>query len=153
MCRESAKIARGDDAALRIGYLRSYSGREVQLALEEFTEKYPGISVQLMYGNHEELFRLLRTEGTDLVLNDQRRAFSNEYVNLILTTSSMYAEISARNPMAALPSATPQELKNIPVFSSPPGNRERSNRIITGQSSVSRGNFCMRKIWRKPVCG
>ena len=121
--------------------------------MEEFTEKYPGISVQLMYGNHEELFRLLRTEGTDLVLNDQRRAFSDEYVNLVLTTSSMYAEISARNPMAALPSATPQGLKNIPVFSSPPGNRERSNRIITGQSSVSRGNFCMRKIWRKPVCG
>lgn len=116
MCRESAKIARGDDAALRIGYLRSYSGREVQLALEEFTEKYPGISVQLMYGNHEELFRLLRTEDTDLVLNDQRRAFSDEYVNLVLTTSSMYAEISARNPMAALPSVAPQELKNIPCI-------------------------------------
>lgn len=116
MCNEAAKIARGDTVVIKIGYLRSYCSPEVRQTLEEFSGKYPGISVQLLYGNHEELFTLLRTGGADLVLNDQRRAFSDEYVNLILTTSRMYIELAARNPMAALPSVTVQELKNLPCI-------------------------------------
>ena len=116
MCREAAKIASGDAAVLKIGYLRSYNSPEFRQALEEFSAKYPAISVQLLYGNHEELFTLLRTGGADLVLNDQRRAFSDEYVNLILQTSRMYIELPARNPVAALPSVTVQELKNIPCI-------------------------------------
>lgn len=116
ICRESARIARGEDAVLKIGFLRSYSSPEFRRALEEFSARYPGISVRLLYGNHEELFTLLRTGDADLVLNDQRRAFSDEYVNLVLTTSPLYIELSARNPVAALPSVTTQELKNIPCI-------------------------------------
>ena len=116
MCREVSKIARGDDAVLKIGYLRSYNSPEVHQALEEFSAKYPDISVQFLYGNHEELFTLLRTGGADLVLNDQRRAFSDEYVNLVLAASRMYIELAARNPVATLPSVTVQELKNIPCI-------------------------------------
>lgn len=116
MCREASKIARGDDAVLKIGYLRSYNSPEVHQALEEFSAKYPDISVQFLYGNHEELFTLLRTGGADLVLNDQRRAFSDEYVNLVLAASRMYIELAARNPVATLPSVTVQELKNIPCI-------------------------------------
>ena len=101
---------------MEIGYLRSYNSLEVHQALDEFSAKYPDISVQLLYGNHEELFTLLRTGGADLVLNDQRRAFSDEYVNLILATGRMYIELAARNPVATLSSVTVQELKNIPCI-------------------------------------
>ena len=62
------------------------------------------------------MFALLRNGGADLVLNDQRRAFSDEYVNLILATSRMYIELAARNPVASLPSVSVQELKNIPCI-------------------------------------
>ena len=113
MCNEAAKIARGDDAILKIGYLRSHNSPEVHQTLEEFTGKYPHVDLQLLYGNHEELFDLLRTGGADLVLNDQRRAFSDEYVNLILATNRMYIELAARNPVAELCSVTVQVLKNI----------------------------------------
>lgn len=116
MCREAAKIARGDEAILKIGYLRSHNSPEVHQALEEFSEKYPRVDLQMLYGNHEELFDLLRTGGADLVLNDQRRAFSDEYVNLILSTTRMHIELAARNPVAELPSITVQELKNIPCI-------------------------------------
>lgn len=116
ICHEAAKIARGKEAVLKVGYLRSYNSPEFRQALEEFSVSYPDISVQLLYGNHEELFTLLRTGGADLVLNDQRRAFSDEYVNLILTTGKMYIELAARNPVANLPSVTVQELKNIPCI-------------------------------------
>lgn len=116
MCSEAAKIARGEEVILKIGYLRSHHSPEVHQALEAFSEKYPRVDLQLLYGNHEELFDLLRTGGADLVLNDQRRAFSDEYVNLILATNKMYIELAARNPVAELSSVTVQELKNIPCI-------------------------------------
>lgn len=104
ICKEAVRLSNHDKATLTIGYLRCYSGQEFHLALEEFSSKYPDVSVKITYGNHEELYGLLRTGGVDLVLNDQRRAFSDEYVNLILTVGNEYIEISARNPIAALPS-------------------------------------------------
>lgn len=116
LCREAARLSADDEAVLSIGYLRCYSGQEFHLALEEFSAEYPDVQLKIEYGNHEELYSLLRTGGVDLVLNDQRRAFSDEYVNLILTAGNEYIEISARNPIAALQSVTPQELKNIPCI-------------------------------------
>lgn len=116
LCRETERIAHGENAALRIGYLRSYGGRELQPALEKFSAAFPRAAVQLLYGNHEELFQLLRNGEADLVLNDQRRAFSDEYVNLVLTSIPACVELSSRNPLAALPALTPQALKNIPCI-------------------------------------
>lgn len=116
MCQEAGRLAKYGKATLVIGYLRCYSGQEFYLALEEFSVRYPDVSVKIEYGNHEELYEMLRTGSVDLVLNDQRRAFSDQYVNLILTVGSEYIEISSRNPIAALPSITPQELKNMPCI-------------------------------------
>lgn len=116
MCQEAGRLAKDGKATLVIGYLRCYSGQEFYLALEEFSVRYPDVSVKIEYGNHEELYEMLRTGSVDLVLNDQRRAFSDQYVNLILTVGSEYIEISSRNPIAALPSITPQELKNMPCI-------------------------------------
>lgn len=50
------------------------------------------------------------------MLNDQRRAFSDEYVNMILTTCESFIEISAHSPLAQLPKIMPQELKNLPCI-------------------------------------
>lgn len=116
ICRESEKIALGKGMVFKIGYLRNHSSREVHLALKDFSEKYPQITVQVLYGNHEELFTLLRNGGADLVLNDQRRVFSDEYVNMILSTNHMYIEISVRNTIAKLRSVTAEELKDIPCI-------------------------------------
>lgn len=116
MCREAGRLARDDKTTLGIGYLRCYSGSEFLLALEEFSAKYPDVSMRIEYGNHEELYELLRTGGVDLVLNDQRRVFSDQYVNLILTIGNEYIEISSRNPIASLPQVTPEELKNVPCI-------------------------------------
>lgn len=43
------------------------------------------MTVHIISGSHEDLYDALRIEKADLVLNDQRRAFSDEYVNLSLT--------------------------------------------------------------------
>lgn len=116
MCRDASKIANGDPLSLRIGYLRCYSGSEFHRALDEFSARYPDVSVAVEYGNHEELYAMLRTGQVDIVLNDQRRAFSDEYVNMILTTCESFIEISAHSPLAQLPKIMPQELKNLPCI-------------------------------------
>ncbi len=116
MCNEAAKIAKGDQASLRIGYLRCYTGSEFQQALAMFSEKYPEVSVSVEYGSHEELYSMLRSGQADMVMNDQRRAFSDEYVNHILTTSADCIEVSALSPLAQLKSVTPAELKNFPCI-------------------------------------
>ena len=151
MCSEAARIARGDEAILKIGYLRSYNSPEFHQALEEFSEKYPRVELQLMYGNHEDLFDLLRTGGADLVLNDQRRAFSDEYVNLILATNKMYIELATRNPAAELPSVTVQELKNIPCILVASEEQQDAEKSSTRPSSGFRARSSMQKIWRRRV--
>ena len=48
------------------------------------------------------MFEGLRAGRMDFAFSDQRRAFSNEYVNRILYTGNCFVEISARSPLAAL---------------------------------------------------
>ena len=116
MCSEAAKIAHGDQVSLKIGYLRCYIGTEFHQALALFSENHPDVEVSVTYGNHEELYGLLRTGEADLVLNDQRRAFSDEYVNLLLTTCRSCIEVSVHSPLAQMERISPAELKNIPCI-------------------------------------
>ena len=116
MCMEAAKIANGDQASLKIGYLRCYSGCEFHEALAQFSQLHPDVALSIEYGNHEELYAMLRSGQADMVLNDQRRAFSEEYVNLLLTTCRCLIEVSASSPLAQLSNVTPQELKNTPCI-------------------------------------
>lgn len=116
ICRESVKIYHGDEVRLRVGYLRSYSGGEFRRALKEFSERYPGVTVEIICGNHEELFDCLRTEQADLVLNDQRRAFSDEYVNCLLSAAESSVEVASCSPLGRLTEVEPWELKNTPCI-------------------------------------
>lgn len=113
LCRETMRIAMGDKTQLRIGYLKCYGGQEFPCAIAEFSAKYPDVSVNIVNGNHEDLYDLLRTGSVDIVLNDQRRAFSDEYVNFHLITSNCTIEISNRNPISQLECVDISELKNI----------------------------------------
>ena len=55
MCAEAAKIAKGEAASLKIGYLRTYA------------------SVFIAYGSHVELCDMLSEYRVEITLNDQRR--------------------------------------------------------------------------------
>lgn len=116
ICRETVRVANKDNAELRVGYLKGYGGHEFRMAVAEFSEKHPEVYVHMINGNHEDLYGALISGAVDLVLSDQRRAFSDEYVNLILTTSECYVEIAARNPLAALEFVETDDLKNTPCI-------------------------------------
>lgn len=116
ICREAGRIAHGKNAALRLGCLRSYSGREFYRAVQQFAGKYPEVSLEIQEGNHEELYHMILEEQVDLALNDQRRAFADSYVNLILTSATSCVELSACSPLAGLQQIEPGELKNMPCI-------------------------------------
>lgn len=109
---ETVRIARGNEAFLRIGYLKTYGGQKFHAAVAEFSEKHPDVVVELIAGNHEDLYDALKTDKVDMVLNDQRRAFSDAYVNTIAAEASCYAEIAAHNFLSQFESITTSELKN-----------------------------------------
>lgn len=111
--RDTLRVGRVGAKALNVGCLISYSGEEFNHAIAAFTELHPEIDLHVTVGNHEDLFDGLRLNKLDLVLNDQRRAFSDEYVNLILSESKCYVEIAAHNPLSRLDGIDIADLKNI----------------------------------------
>lgn len=116
LVQDSIRISRKDQAQLRIGYLKSYAGGAIQTAVALFSEKYPDVNVHIVSGSHEDLYEALRTDRVDLAMNDQRRAFSDEYVNCSLVHVDCCIEIASRNPVSALERVSPEELKNTPCI-------------------------------------
>ncbi|MGI6109698.1 MAG: substrate-binding domain-containing protein [Eubacteriaceae bacterium] len=85
---------------LRIGFLSSYSGQELHLAVAEFSRTYPEVSIDIIGGTHEELYRMLQNGSIDMALNDQRRAFSDKYENFRLSSCACCIELSSSDPLA-----------------------------------------------------
>lgn len=113
---ETKRIASNDHAILRIGYYKGYHGNELSEAVAAFSAKYPTIEISIMVGSHDELYKSLESDKVDLVLSDQRRAFSDLYNNEILSESHTYIEISKHNPLSRLEMIEIAELKNTPCI-------------------------------------
>ena len=116
LCRETVRLDHKDAAALSVGFLVSYDGDEFTRAIAAFAEAYPAVTVNVMSGNHEDLYDALRFGKVDLVLNDQRRAFSDEYENLVLSESVCYVEMATHNPLSQLAEVEIADLRHLPCI-------------------------------------
>ena len=116
MCRETVRAAHGGGERLGLGYLKGYGGAEFDRAVAGFTRQYPDVQLDIISGNHEDLYDALRFGSVDLVLNDQRRAFSEEYVNVLLTASPCYIALSSNDPLSRLDGIEIADLKNTPCI-------------------------------------
>lgn len=114
--RETVQLGKDSELQLRIGYLRCYSGQELHEALAEFSQTYPEVSIHIINGTHEELYDHLRFGTVDLVLTDQRRAFSDEYVNYQLLRCGCYVELSTRNRLSSQEYVTLKDLRSTPCI-------------------------------------
>ncbi len=123
---EASKIAKDKDTNLYLGYLRAFAGVEFHSAVAAFSEKYREVNIEIYPGNHEELYEMLASGRIDLALSDQRRAFSDSYMNLILTTTEAYIEISSRNPIAEQACVSPDDLKHIPCILVAPKDQQKT---------------------------
>lgn len=125
LCRD-ARAASETRARIRAGYLRCFGGDELHLAVAEFSERRPEISIEIVRGCHEELYDLLRFGGADIAVSDQRRAFSDEYVNFVLAECGCWAEFSGRSELAVFDGGAELEaLAKVPcILAAPPEQRE-----------------------------
>ena len=114
--RETIRIGQAEESKLRIGYLKNYSGQELHMAVAEFSRLYPEITIDIMAGTHEELYNLIRYGGVDLVISDQRRAFSEDYENRVLLECECFAEISGNNHLGTKERLILKELKQTPCI-------------------------------------
>lgn len=113
---ETIQIAHGNHNVLRLGYLKTYPGKELLNAVLEYNEIFPDIQVHIQNGNHETLYQLLHDNQLDLVLNDQRRAFSDKYVNFKLFEAGCYVVIHEKHFLSSKPFLEPQMLDDIPII-------------------------------------
>ena len=116
LCRETVRIDRKDAAELSLGVLSTYSGDEFNRTIAAFSEKYPAVELTVTSGIHEDLYDGMRFGRIDIVLNDQRRAFSDTYENLVLMETACYVELASHNPLAKLDVVDVEALKNTPCI-------------------------------------
>ncbi len=126
--KEVSRIGSDDELNLSIGYLASYDGAELPQAIAEFSGLYPEVAISVQNGTHEDLYDFLRNEKSLIVINDQRRAFSDEYENFVLKQSPAFIEISPSHPLAALDEVTTADLENYPCILIAGENQEFAER-------------------------
>lgn len=114
--KETRKIAGNRENQLRIGYCKSFAIQELQQALAVFSQRHTEIDLQIVNGNHEDLYDFLRNEDVDMVISDQRRVLSDAYVNYHLCTVYVFIEISSISPLNKMDFLTIEDLKRIPCI-------------------------------------
>ena len=98
---ETIRLGSDEEMTLHVGYINLYAGPELSEAIAEFSALYPEVNISVQSGTHEELYHGLVSGSLDLALNDQRRAFSDDYVNMELKNAECIIELSERSTLSA----------------------------------------------------
>ena len=98
--KETIRLGSDEEVALHVGYINLYAGPELSDAIAEFSALYPEVNISVQSGTHEELYHGLVSGSLDLALNDQRRAFSDDYVNMELKNAECVIELSERSELS-----------------------------------------------------
>lgn len=99
--KETIRLGSDEEVSLHVGYINLYAGPELSDAIAEFSALYPEVNISVQSGTHEELYHGLVSGSLDLALNDQRRAFSDDYVNMELKNAECIIELSERSELSS----------------------------------------------------
>ena len=109
--REVRRIGTGEHQQLRIGVLAGFSGRIVRNAVSDFVASHPCVQTSLVSGTHEDIFQKIMAGQLDMVINDQRRALADHFVNEELGDQSLYAMLRQDSPQGRQNSVTMDDLR------------------------------------------
>ena len=141
VCEETVRIGARKGDALRIAYVKSYTGSELQRAVARFAGLVPKVELQIAADSHEGIYQRLQRGLVDFALSDQRRQFSDEYENVILSEPPVYIEISRTHPLAGRNRITIADVKRMDcVLVAPEAERESERRFYMDVLGFS-GNF------------
>ncbi|MBQ8094857.1 MAG: LysR family transcriptional regulator [Clostridia bacterium] len=99
--REVRRIESGEYQRLRVGVLNGFSTRIIRETVRDFTGSHPHVRLYLTTGTHEELFHPVNSGSLDMVINDQWRALSDQYVNEELMEQPLFALLRQDDPLAS----------------------------------------------------
>lgn len=88
-------ISKNQNQTLRIGYVVNYGYQELKKALMLFNEKYPEIDLFVKGGTHDVVSTNNINDLTDILIGDQRKAFSDTFNNIEL--GNLYYTIRVSN--------------------------------------------------------
>ena len=109
--REVRRIGTGEHQQLRIGVLTGFSRRIVQNAISDFVASHPCVQTSLVSGTHEDIFQKIMAGQLDMVINDQRRALADHFVNEELGDQPLYAMLRQDSPQGRQNSVTMDDLR------------------------------------------
>lgn len=111
--KEKAKyIANSANYSIKIGYLKNYSGTELQDAIIQFSKKFPEVEMNIVSGTHEELSKKVFENELDMKFADQRRAFSDDFVNFLICTQYFFIKVPTYSELAKSETLTLENLKD-----------------------------------------
>ena len=84
-----------------MGVLNGFSGRIIQKTVQDFTVSHPHVRLSLTTGTHEELFHPVNDGSLDMVINDQWRVLSDQFINEELMEQPLFALLRQEDPLAA----------------------------------------------------
>lgn len=115
--QEKAKfIASNNNYSIKIGYLKNYTGKELQKAIVEFNKRFPEAEIELVSGTHDELGNKVFDNEIDLKFTDQRKVFSDEFVNFPICTQYFSIKVPIYNELAIKDKVTLEDIKDIPII-------------------------------------
>lgn len=139
--RETVRIGQDKETQLRVGYLNIYEGEELQRTVREFSALYPEVTLTMVCGTHEELYDKMRFGQLDMVFNDQRRAFSDVYVNMIVTKAPCYILVSQSHYLSKFRIVDQEDLKYIPCILVSPRDQREHEETYYRDTLGFKGNF------------
>ncbi len=116
MQKKAKFIADNKNYSIKIGYLKNYTGKELQKAIVEFNKKFPEVEIELVSGTHDELGNKVFNNEVDLKFTDQRKAFSDEFVNFPVCTQYFSIKVPIYNELANNDKVTLEDIKNMPII-------------------------------------
>ncbi|MBF0580019.1 LysR family transcriptional regulator [Erysipelotrichaceae bacterium RD49] len=132
---KTREIAKPKPEALRIGCFIGVEARQVSQAVMEFGQIYPEVDLSVTIGSHDELYDGMEKGTIDLAINDQRRAFSDMYENIVLAQSQIQIEIAASHPLAKQDQIQIEELEGLDCIL-----------VAAGKSQADEQNYCQQIV-------
>lgn len=115
LCIRTKEIAE-EQNTIKIGYLRSYVGNELQNCIKQFSTLYPDVNIEIIRGNHEELYDLLKNDEVSFLISDQRRKFHEDYINYHLLYVDCFVGVSKDNSLVNNKLVNVDDLTNMVCY-------------------------------------
>lgn len=119
LCSEVRRLGLKESSGrINIGYLKLYSGKELQAAIALFCQQYPDVVVNVRSCGHEELYRGIAEGRFDFVMTDE--SFEEKeglFECVMLKENNVYIDISEQYELSRKPyvdAGAPN--RNIPII-------------------------------------